>query len=168
MCLTTRVIRHNRRRLDNMSTYAGRPLAIARARRRVLQPASIDWQGYYLSLASLTINDADRIMKVEDFVMKPDEKFVCPVCYEVLTEPQLTECCGHHICSSCMKQWQEISKNTNCPYCTTTSCRYILDRQFQRELNALEVHCTRTEAGCTWKGELGNLTEHQKAVLSYM
>ena len=146
-----------------------RLLARARRRRRVLPTRN---QPHDLSLDSLTITDAerhgytkdslDKITTVEDFVMKPDDKFICPVCYEILTEPQLTECCGHHICGSCMKQWQNTSKGANCPYCTTTSCRYILDRHFQRELNALEVHCARSKAGCTWKGELGNLTEHQK------
>ena len=92
-------------------------------------------------------------------------EIICPICREVLTEPQLTECCGH-ICGNCVNiKWQLRSntpQNDNCPYRTSTVCRYILDRHFQRELNALEVHCTQTVAGCVWKGEMGNLAEHLK------
>ena len=52
--------------------------------------------------------------------------------------------------------------SNKCPYCISTVCRHILDRQLQRELDALEVRCFGYEFGCGWVGKLRSLSDHHR------
>ena len=52
--------------------------------------------------------------------------------------------------------------SNKCPYCISTVCRHILDRQLQRELDALEVRCFGYEFGCVWVGKLRSLSDHHR------
>lgn len=39
----------------------------------------------------------------------------CPICYEVVSKPLITHCCGQIVCSFCFKRWEEI--HSTCPIC---------------------------------------------------
>ena len=45
-----------------------------------------------------TVDEQPRSMEKDFiFVERPSEDFFCPVSLELLLEPQLTSCCGHHL-----------------------------------------------------------------------
>lgn len=71
------------------------------------------------------------------FVREPDASFSCPVCARVLRQPQLTDCCGNHFCTSCLSRWLETS--SSCPLCRQVGFRSIKDKKMERALHDLEV-----------------------------
>ena len=83
----------------------------------------------------------------------------CPICLCVLQEPQLVDCsCGTHFCRSCLAPIKADKKP--CPLCNGSFSTTLLDRSLQRTINNLEVCCSFKESGCTWTGELNNLSDH--------
>ena len=99
------------------------------------------------------------ITHVESFV----ERFLCPICQEILYEPVQTSC-GHLFCKKCLKGVQ----SKNCP-----SCRAEFeeeprrDKFHEREIRNLIVKCQNSSKGCEWEGELGNVESHQNGVCGY-
>ena len=53
-----------------------------------------------------------------DFVDRPPQDFFCPVSFELLLEPQLTSCCGHHLSIEAATRLQREGKA--CPIFTFT------------------------------------------------
>ena len=94
-----------------------------------------------------------------EFVVDVPEKFKCMICIKVLSEPHLSECCGQHYCKSCLENW--LLRNPTCPHCRMRNPKHILNKVCVREIKELEVYCTNHQAGCQWKGELGDLGTHQ-------
>ena len=92
------------------------------------------------------------------FVDGPLKDSNCPICLELLKDPFLTECCGHHFCNKCVTSVQ-LQKN-ECPLCKTSPIRGIIDKRFRREMNEAQVYCSLRPQGCEWIGELGNLLVH--------
>ena len=94
------------------------------------------------------------------FVTKPSRDYFCPVCTEILTDPQLSDC-GHHLCGRCRDRLLAGNK-AECPECrepdVLKSAR--LNKHLQRQVKDLAVYCIHHEEGCKWKGELSNLREH--------
>ena len=78
------------------------------------------------------------------------EDLVCPVCYEIPSDPVQTSCCGHLFCKQCLK-------GPTCPLCRQ---RYTsMPDQFNtRKIRSLKVECSNK--GCDWKGELGGIVGH--------
>ena len=99
------------------------------------------------------------ITHVESFV----ERYLCPICQEILYEPVQTSC-GHLFCKKCLKGVQ----SKNCP-----SCRAEFeedprrDKFHEREIRNLIVKCQNSSRGCEWEGELGNVESHQNDVCGY-
>ena len=99
------------------------------------------------------------ISKDKSFV----ERFLCPICQEILYEPVQTSC-GHLFCRKCLKGVQ----SKNCP-----SCRAEFeeeprrDKFHEREIKNLIVKCQNSSRGCEWEGELGNVESHQNGVCGY-
>ena len=79
------------------------------------------------------------------FVREPDASFSCPICARVLRQPQLTDCCGNHFCTSCLSRWLETS--SSCPLCRQVGFRSIKDKRVERALHDLEVR-KRKRGGC--------------------
>nr|XP_046235472.1 zinc finger protein RFP-like [Scatophagus argus] len=48
-----------------------------------------------------------------------EEKFLCPICLEVFTEPVSTPC-GHNFCSACIQKYWDSSDVCQCPFCKKT------------------------------------------------
>ena len=92
------------------------------------------------------------------FVDFPLKDWNCPVCLELLKDPFLTECCGHHFCDRCInnvKQQQNV-----CPMCKAYPIKGIIDKRFKREISEAQVYCPLQPQGCEWTGEYGNLSTH--------
>ena len=82
----------------------------------------------------------------------------CPVCLELLKDPFLTECCGHHFCTTCINSVQR--QHNVCPLCKTSPIKGIIDKRFKRELNEAQIYCPLQPQGCEWTGKLGHLDVH--------
>ena len=99
------------------------------------------------------------ISKDKSFV----EKYLCPICQELLFEPVQTSC-GHLFCRRCLKN----SNSKNCPSCRTQfSEEPHKDKFNEREVKNLMVKCPSSSRGCVWEGELGNVSSHVNDVCGY-
>ena len=99
------------------------------------------------------------ISKDKSFV----EKFLCPICQELLFEPAQTSC-GHLFYGRCLKR----SKSRNCPSCRTQFIKEPTEDKFnEREMKNLIVKCPSSSNGCMWEGELSNVSSHVNDVCGY-
>ena len=94
------------------------------------------------------------------FVKEPPEviSIECPICLQIMLKDISQTSCGHHFCTSCIKR--VLDKKESCPTCRTTSYRIFPDANRQRIISGLQVYCSNEKDGCTWKGELKNLSGH--------
>ena len=89
-------------------------------------------------------------------------KFLCPVCRDVVNKPKMTPC-EHTFCFKCIKLWLETSQT--CPV-----CRQLIDKngttnpskEFQKDLSKLKVKCTFREKGCSEEMDLRLLLQHER------
>ena len=103
--------------------------------------------------------DYQFISKDKSFI----EKYLCPICHELLFEPVQTSC-GHLFCGRCLKRL----KSKNCPSCRTQFSREPLEDKFnEREVKNLIVKCLSNPRGCVWEGELSNASSHVNDVCEY-
>ena len=94
-----------------------------------------------------------------DFVEQPDQDCFCPVSLELLTEPYLTSCCGHHISQQAVDRL--IRERKPCPMCKEENFTAHMNKHFKRKtINTLKVRCPHKKNGCEWVGELGDLNNH--------
>ena len=95
-----------------------------------------------------------------NFITEPPKSRFCPICFELLTEPHLSDC-GHHVCCQCRTRLLADSKK-ECPECrepdVLPSAR--LNKFLQREINDLKVRCQYHREGCRWTGEVRDLQSH--------
>ena len=95
-----------------------------------------------------------------NFVTEPPKSRFCPICFELLTEPYLSDC-GHHVCCQCRTRLLADRKK-ECPECrepdVLPSAR--LNKFLQREINDLKVRCQHHREGCRWTGEVRDLQSH--------
>ena len=96
-----------------------------------------------------------------DFVEQPSRDFFCPVTFDVLLEPYLTECCGHHLSETANRQLQAQGKP--CPVCKEKLLKAVKDKYHKRRVSSLKVRCPHKAEGCRWQGELGSLEQHLNA-----
>ena len=71
-----------------------------------------------------------------------------------------TGCCGQHYCESCLKYWFRKQKKTTCPHCRHDNFNHMLNKALKREIDELEIRCTKQRVGCLWVGELSSLQAH--------
>ena len=95
-----------------------------------------------------------------EFVEQLLKDFDCPICFQLVWNPFLTACCGHHLCEACVNSTKE--KSNQCPFCNEQPISGIIDKKFQRQINELQVYCLHKKYGCLWVGELGQLSKHLK------
>ena len=95
-----------------------------------------------------------------NFTKPVPDKFYCSICTKVLRDPHLTGCCGQHFCESCLKHWFRKQKKTTCPHCRHNNFNHMLNKERKREVDELEIQCTKQRVGCQWVGELSSLQAH--------
>ena len=93
-----------------------------------------------------------------DFVEQPSQDFFCPVTLELLLEPQLTSCCGHHLSLEASSRLQREGKA--CPLCNETGWSTVLDKFHRRRVHELRVRCPHRGSGCDWVGEVNSVERH--------
>ena len=91
------------------------------------------------------------------FAKEPPEEISieCPICLQIMLKDISLTSCGHHFCTSCIKRI-----HGPCPTCRATSYLIFPDADRQRYIRGLQVYCSNKKDGCTWKGELKNLSGH--------
>ena len=95
------------------------------------------------------------------FVERPSQDFFCPVSLELLLEPQLTLCCGHHLSLEAATRLQREGKA--CPMCNGEHWSTMLDKYHRRKVHEVRVRCWHTDNGCAWVGEVNDLKQHADA-----
>ena len=101
-----------------------------------------------------------------EFTEPLPEDYQCPICHEVLKEPQMTNCCGGDYCRGCISQ---ILKNGgHCPLCRKAGFQVFIDRKSERKILALRVYCRVKDRGCGWKGALRELDTHLDTDCQYI
>lgn len=101
-----------------------------------------------------------------DFVDEQiSDELLCLVCLLVLREPQLTSCCGTHLCNACYEH--VVEKGQGCPKCRDTDFTVLLNKHHRRKILELKVHCTNKSQGCDWADCLSSLQEHLNAKCQY-
>lgn len=117
-----------------------------------------------------------------NFVEAPPKQLVleCPICYSLLFNPHIVDCCGHHFCEHCIQRVKD--DETPCPMCKEEMYTSMKDKGFQRIINQLiifcpnstgdkdSVDCANVESNadceptggskCEWSGEIGLLEGH--------
>ena len=97
----------------------------------------------------------DEISFVEELV---DIHHECLVCLQLLREPWIVECCGHHLCKPCIDKLVHDKKG--CPHCRKLKFRYVRDKNLQRILLGKRVFCKYKCRGCEWQGTLREVDCH--------
>ena len=95
-----------------------------------------------------------------NFTKPVPERLRCSICTKVLRDPHLTECCGQHFCESCLDHWFKKQNKTTCPHCRHVNFKHMLNKERKRDIEELEIQCTKQEVGCPWVGELSRLQMH--------
>ena len=94
-----------------------------------------------------------------DFVERPSQDFFCPVTLELLLEPQLTSCCGHHLSLEASSRLQREGKA--CPLCNETGWSSVGQiPPPQSPCHELRVRCPHRGSGCDWVGEVNGVERH--------
>ena len=111
-------------------------------------------------MALANIPDQAQYGGYESTFTKPvPDRFNCNICTKVLHDPHLTDCCGQHFCESCLDHWFKKQKTT-CPLCREKNFNHFLNKALKREIDDLEIRCTKQGLGCQWVGELRTLQTH--------
>ena len=101
--------------------------------------------------------DPDYTREDLSFVKEPPEEISieCPICLQIMLKDISLTSCGHHFCTLCIERIHGA-----CPTCRATSYQIFPDADRQRYIRGLQVYCSNKKDGCTWKGELKNLSGH--------
>ena len=92
------------------------------------------------------------------FVERPSQDLFCPVSFELLLEPQLTSCCGHHLSLEVATRLRKEGKP--CPLCNGEQWQYMLDKNCRRKVHQVSVLCWHSGNGCGWVGGICELEKH--------
>lgn len=94
------------------------------------------------------------------FVEDAPEDYNCGICYSILQEPNVTECCGQHFCRECLEVWKRGENNRSCPHCRKKNFRHMIYKPLQRRINESMVYCEHYEEGCSKTMKLIDLKHH--------
>ncbi len=93
-----------------------------------------------------------------EFVEPPPKRYIqseCPVCLQIIREPQQVTCCGKKFCKACI---EHIKKP--CPTCNEEQFSNFPDKGLKQSLYDLKVRCSHQKDGCEWTGELRQFDKH--------
>ena len=92
-----------------------------------------------------------------------EDIFVCKICHLPSRDPQLSVCCGHTFCKSCLDGMKRSTTSNAevCPVCREDkNFGVVPNKQVDRKVRGLRIFCTNKEKGCEWQGELNDLNVH--------
>ena len=124
---------------------------------RLAQLAKLRSEGYLVH--SMKIGNCKMNPKniVENVILHTDiyrMEFECPVCFNVVCDPQQISCCQRNICRLCSK---EVS---TCCVCDSKLFNLTPNTKLQQLLQILHVPCIHAHSGCQWIGRLSNFNKH--------
>ena len=93
-----------------------------------------------------------------DFIDTVPKEYECPVCLHVLREPHIVSCCGVKVCGPCITRVQYSRQP--CPICRQPFDNIMLEKELERKILGLRVHCMHSNKGCEWEGELRDMYKH--------
>uniref|UniRef100_A0A1X7VUP6 RING-type domain-containing protein n=1 Tax=Amphimedon queenslandica TaxID=400682 RepID=A0A1X7VUP6_AMPQE len=93
-----------------------------------------------------------------EFIDPVPKEYECPVCLHVLREPHIVSCCGVKVCGPCITRLQYSDQP--CPICRQPFNNIMLEKELERKILGLRVHCIHYNKGCEWEGELRNMYKH--------
>ena len=88
----------------------------------------------------------------------PQVQYECPVCLQVLRDPQQTTCCGNSFCKVCIDR--VVKDGIPCPTCNAVAFSIFPNKGLRRTLGGFRVYCSNKDEGCEWVGELGDIERH--------
>ena len=105
----------------------------------------------------------DREFVFVDQLQQYLEELLCPICHEIVEEPQQTTC-GHLFCKKCIhgvrgQHGSYRAAYQQCPVCRQ-NCSTHSDNFTERRVKNLRVSCPNQEQGCAWVGGLGDAMDH--------
>lgn len=95
-------------------------------------------------------------------LLKSSIDFICPVCKDLLYNPQQATCCKEHICEPCIQLIKEEKRP--CPVCRNKKFPVKVNSRFRKMLGSQEVVCPNATKGCKWTDCLDNLESHLDSV----
>ena len=100
-----------------------------------------------------------------DYVDPPPDRLVCKICQLPCSKAQLSECCGHVYCQSCLYKVKTIpGREYLCPVCRSAYFKTISHHEADRTIKELKVYCPYKRLGrgisCAWVGALGDVNRH--------
>ena len=95
----------------------------------------------------------------------PPDRLVCKICQLPCSKAQLSECCGHVYCQSCLYKVKTIpGREYLCPVCRSAYFKTISHHEADRTIKELKVYCPYKRLGrgisCAWVGALGDVNRH--------
>lgn len=92
-----------------------------------------------------------------------DDDEACPVCKDIPHLNTKQSSCGHRFCEPCViKLAGDGLKKWTCPIDKLQVHSMFTDVFYQREIKNAECHCAFESNGCSWKGSLVGLEEHEQ------
>lgn len=82
----------------------------------------------------------------------------CSVCLDLMMDPQLSGCCGHHFCLKCLRTLQR--RQSACPMCKEPKFTAVLNKNLQRVISNFRIYCPMKSNGCTWQGFVKSINGH--------
>ena len=94
------------------------------------------------------------------FVDPPEDRLQCVICHFMCRDPQLTQCCGHSCCKSCLEEWKRTNSSHACPTCRRRRVKSVAHHEADRTIKDLRVYCSNNSGGCPWTGPLRQVEAH--------
>ena len=91
-----------------------------------------------------------------------EDMFMCKICHLPSRNAQLSVCCGHTFCKSCLDKIKH-SRTCNskvCPVCRDKKFGAVPNKQVDRKIRSLRVYCINKKNGCEWQGEVNDINGH--------
>ena len=104
----------------------------------------------------------DPLRSIEwEYVEEPDDSLLCEICFSVMTDPRLLNCCGeHNACKRCVDRASVL--NTACPFCRSENFKLIPNNDLKVAIENVKVWCPNKAEGCKWSGRMNEASVHLK------
>ena len=91
-----------------------------------------------------------------------EDMFMCKICHLPSRNAQLSVCCGHTFCKSCLDELKRSRTRSSklCPVCRSKNIAPVPNKQVDRKIRSLRVYCINKEKGCEWQGEVNDINVH--------